>query len=166
MTAFRQTSNDPQVYMQTESNITGMGNSGGIDMVRMEEALARTLAQQKQADERRRREIERICVESDELKELQMKIKAAYLNKERSQQMAEKQFRAQQEIEEDAQMDMVILRNKEIKDKEERDQNMNQLANLQNNRKELQKQIDEAAKLRDEAYQEYLREKEQVDAVV
>jgi len=33
--------------MQTESNITGMGNSGGIDMVRMEEALARTLAQQK-----------------------------------------------------------------------------------------------------------------------
>ena len=84
MTAFRLTSNDPQVYMQTESNITGMGNSGGIDMVRMEEALARTLAQQKQADERRRREIERICVESDELKELQMKIKAAYLNKERS----------------------------------------------------------------------------------
>ena len=51
--------------------------------------------------------------------------------------MAEKQFRAQQEIEEDAQMDMVILRNKEIKDKEERDQNMNQLAKLQNNRKEL-----------------------------
>ena len=71
--------------MQTESNITGMGNSSGIDMVRMEEALARTLAQQKQADERRRREIEKICVESDELKELQMKIKAAYLNKERSQ---------------------------------------------------------------------------------
>ena len=98
-----------------------MGNSGGIDMVRMEEALARTLAQQKQADERRRREIEKICVESDELKELQMKIKAAYLNKERSQQMAEKQFRAQQEVEEDAQMDMVILRNKEIKDSEERD---------------------------------------------
>ena len=62
-----------------------MGNSSGIDMVRMEEALARTLAQQKQADERRRREIEKICVESDELKELQMKIKAAYLNKERSQ---------------------------------------------------------------------------------
>ena len=34
-------------------------------------------------------------------------------------------------------MDMVILRNKEIKDGEEREQNMNQLAKLQNNRKEL-----------------------------
>lgn len=67
-------------------------------MARMEEALARQLAQQKISDERRRREIEKLCSESDELKELQAKIKAAYLNKERAQQMTEKQFRAQIEI--------------------------------------------------------------------
>ena len=54
-------------------------------MGRMEEALARQLAQQKVHDERRKREIEKLCGESDELKELQAKIKAAYLNKERSQ---------------------------------------------------------------------------------
>ena len=59
----------------------------------MEEALARQLANQKIVDERRRREIEKLCADSDELKELQAKIKAAYLNKERSQQMTEKQFR-------------------------------------------------------------------------
>lgn len=62
-------------------------------MNRMEEALARQLANQKIVDERRRREIEKLCADSDELKELQAKIKAAYLNKERSQQMTEKQFR-------------------------------------------------------------------------
>ena len=59
-------------------------------MNRMEEALARQLANQKVVDERRRREIEKLCADSDELKELQAKIKAAYLNKERSQQMTEK----------------------------------------------------------------------------
>ena len=64
----------------------------------MEEALARQLAQTKVTDERRKREIEKLCGESDELKELQAKIKAAYLNKERSQQMTEKQYRVQSEI--------------------------------------------------------------------
>ena len=54
-------------------------------MGRMEEALARQLAQTKVSDERRKREIEKLCGESDELKELQAKIKAAYLNNERSQ---------------------------------------------------------------------------------
>jgi hypothetical protein len=55
-----------------------------VDMGRMEEALARQLAGHKITDERRKREIEKLCGESDELRELQAKIKAAYLNKERS----------------------------------------------------------------------------------
>ena len=42
--------------------------------------------------------MEKICAESDELKELQAKIKAAYLNKERTAQIAEAQFRTQQEL--------------------------------------------------------------------
>ena len=67
-------------------------------MNRMEEALARQLANQKVVDERRRREVEKLCGESDELKELQGKIKAAYLNKERSQQITEKQYRVQTDI--------------------------------------------------------------------
>ena len=50
----------------------------------MEESLAREMARMKIDDEKRQRQIEKICVESDELKELQAKIKAAYLNKERA----------------------------------------------------------------------------------
>jgi hypothetical protein len=34
--------------------------------------------------EKQNREVQKICGESDELKELQAKIKAAYLNKERA----------------------------------------------------------------------------------
>ena len=59
----------------------------------MEQQLAQEMARMKITDERKRREIEKICVESDELKELQAKIKAAYLNKERTAQITENQFR-------------------------------------------------------------------------
>ena len=50
----------------------------------MEKNLAREMARMKITDEKKKREIEKICAESYELKELQSKIKAAYLNKERS----------------------------------------------------------------------------------
>ena len=50
----------------------------------MEKNLAREMAKMKITDEKKKREIEKVCLESDELKVLQSKIKAAYLNKERS----------------------------------------------------------------------------------
>ena len=42
-----------------------------INPNQMEEQLARELARQKQAEEKRKREVELICSQSDELKELQ-----------------------------------------------------------------------------------------------
>ena len=100
--AFRQTTFDPSVsqqYVRAGPGVAGLPQAQStVDMGRMEEALARQLANQKIVDERRRREIEKLCGESDELKELQAKIKAAYLNKERSQQLTEKQYRQQVEI--------------------------------------------------------------------
>ncbi len=50
----------------------------------MEESLAREMARLKMEREKQSREVEKICSGSEELKELQAKIKAAYLNKERS----------------------------------------------------------------------------------
>ena len=61
---------------------------------------------------------------------------------------------------------MVMLKNKEINDIQERNANQRKLEELQGNRRAIQAQIDEANMLREEAYQEYIREKEQVDAVV
>ena len=92
--AFRQTTFDPSVSTEVARagpGITGMGQvQSTVNMGHMEEALARQMASMRITDERRKREIEKLCSESDELKELQAKIKAAYLNKERSQQMTEK----------------------------------------------------------------------------
>jgi len=50
----------------------------------MEHSLAREMANLKIHDERSRKETERICAQSDELKDLQKKIMAAYQNKERA----------------------------------------------------------------------------------
>lgn len=73
-------------------------NDPSIDFGSMEQKLAQEMSKMKIVDERKKREIEKICVESDELKELQNKIKAAYLNKERTAQIAESQFRTQQAL--------------------------------------------------------------------
>ena len=64
----------------------------------MEEQLAREMARMKMEREKQNREIEKICSGSDELKELQAKIKAAYLNKERATQMVETQYRRQADL--------------------------------------------------------------------
>lgn len=64
----------------------------------MERNLAREMQKLKVVDEKKQREIEKACAESDELKELQQKIRAAYLNKERAAQMTENQYRVQKEM--------------------------------------------------------------------
>ena len=61
---------------------------------------------------------------------------------------------------------MVMLKNKEIADRTDREANQKKLEELQENRRSIQTQIEAANRLREEAYQEYIKEKEQVDAVV
>ena len=61
---------------------------------------------------------------------------------------------------------MIMLRNKELGDHATREENARKLLELQNNKRSIQQQIDENDRLREEAYQEYIREKGQVDAVV
>jgi len=53
------------------------------------------MANLKIVDERKRKEVERICAQSDELKDLQKNIMSAYQNKERAAQITEKQYRQQ-----------------------------------------------------------------------
>ena len=140
--AFRQTTFDPSVsqqYAKAGPGVTGLGATAGkVDMSDMEEKLAREMARMRIEDERRKRELNKICAESDELKELQNKIKAAYLNKERAQQITETQYRKQNEIEEDAAIDMIMLRNKELGDIATREANAKKLKELQDNKRSIQ----------------------------
>lgn len=69
-----------------------------LNVPEMEEKLAREMAALKIVDERSRREAEMVFAQSDELNELKMRIKHAQLNKERSAQICEAQYRQQIEI--------------------------------------------------------------------
>ncbi len=94
--AFRQTT-----FMPTQSqqfSYPGEKQTNQVNMPNMEEQLAREMARMKMEREKQSREVEKICSGSEELKELQARIKAAYLNKERAAQMTENQFRKQAEI--------------------------------------------------------------------
>lgn len=82
----------------------------------IEEKLARQMASMKITTVRNEKEVEKICSESEEIKALREKINNAYLNKERIGQMAEKQYRQQREVEEDALMDVAMLRQKELEE--------------------------------------------------
>jgi hypothetical protein len=75
-----------------------LGANGNISIPSMEENLAREMARMKMEKEKNNRELEKICAESPELRELQNKIKNAYLNKERATQVTETQYRKQVEV--------------------------------------------------------------------
>lgn len=127
---FRTTAFDPMDGQQLRQN------DPTVDFASMEKNLAREMARMKITDEKKRREVEKVCAESDELKELQAKIKAAYLNKERAAQIAEGQYRKQTELvsyiifkfltfysfkqEADANVEMEMLRRKELADQAQR----------------------------------------------
>lgn len=103
----------------------------------MEESLAREMSKMKIQDEKRQREIEKICAESDELKELQARIRNAYLNKERAAQVVETQYRSQVDLEQDAAIDAVYLKRKEEGDLAEREFNAKKTSNLIENKKHI-----------------------------
>ena len=63
------------------------------------QALATELDKDTADDERRRREIQKICEEAPELKELEAMLKLAYLNKERAAQLDERILLANREQE-------------------------------------------------------------------
>ena len=87
--AFRQTAFDPMNSQELRRN------DPQLDFTSMDKKLAQQMASMKIVDDKKRREIEKICQESDELKALQEKIRLAYLNKERASQITENQFRKQ-----------------------------------------------------------------------
>ena len=65
------------------------GAKAPLNMPAMEEQLAREMARMKMEKEKQSRVVDKMCAESEDLKALQAKIKAAYLNKDRASQVTE-----------------------------------------------------------------------------
>eukprot|EP01039_Chlorochromonas_danica_P008487 gene8487-9354_t len=130
------------------------------------QALSNELEKDTADEERKRREIQKICEESPELRDLERMLKIAYLNKERAAQYEEKIAMAMKEQEriqaiEDAMEAERIhsVRQESLKDREKRLQFAQQRALLQ-------EQINEKKLRLQEARQQIERERIMVDDIV
>lgn len=135
-------------------------------MVSQNNALAAEIDRESQDDERRRIEMQRICDEAPELKELEQALKIAYLNKERAVQYEQKLLLAQREqeriqaIEEDMEYDRLRAI------AAEGDKQGDQKRKFLEQRAILQKQMREKEEELEEARRQTERDREMVNDIV
>uniref|UniRef100_A0A8C0JE95 Meiosis-specific nuclear structural protein 1 n=1 Tax=Chelonoidis abingdonii TaxID=106734 RepID=A0A8C0JE95_CHEAB len=131
-----------------------------------EERLATELARlnyEKLKDEKMRQQIRE---NSLELRELEKKLKSAYMNKERAAQIAEKEAIRYEKMKRDAEI------SQKMKEEQERVIMEESSAELRRNKEkilyqqELEKQLEEQEKKKQDAYEEFLKEKLMIDEIV
>ncbi|XP_053898524.1 meiosis-specific nuclear structural protein 1 [Malaclemys terrapin pileata] len=131
-----------------------------------EERLATELARlnyEKLKDEKMRQQIRD---NSLELRELEKKLKSAYMNKERAAQIAEKEAIRYEKMKRDAEI------SQKMKEEQERVIMEESSAELRRNKEkilyqqELEKQLEEQEKKKQDAYEEFLKEKLMIDEIV
>ncbi len=130
------------------------------------QALSTELEKDAAAEERRKREIQKICEEAPELKELEKMLKIAYLNKERAQQYEEKVQLAMREQEriQAIEDEMERERIRHIQSESNKDYKKRQM--YEDQRSVLLKQIDERKKRLEEAKQQLEKERQMVNEIV
>jgi hypothetical protein len=115
----------------------------------------------------RKREIQRICEEDESLRELQEKLKAAYMNKERTAQIKEKEAIKVIEKEKTRQFDELDEYYRRMALQEEVSKRNSKMNESLKTRDVLMNQMLEKEKaIQEEAHAQWLRDKEQVDAIV
>lgn len=108
----------------------------------------------------------RLCDDSEELKELKAQLKAAQMNKMRATQIAEKQLIHEQNVTREAMVDAVMEQERRAALEAEYEAELERIqANLAR-KAGLAEQMREQEKQREQAYQEFLKEKQQVDDIV
>ena len=131
-----------------------------------DERLAAELARRKTQAVREAKNVQRICEQSEELRELEEKLKAAYMNKEREAQVKESATLIAKQAEAEAVMakEMEADRQRGLQAEAYRDYLRVQDGKAM--RKALDAQMEEKESMKAEAYQAFLKEKEMVDRVV
>ena len=130
------------------------------------QALAAELDREISEDERRNREIQRICNESEELKDLEHSLKIAYLNKERAAQYEEKVFLAQKEQERIQAIEDQMEYDRQYAIKAEADKKGAKKELFDDQRAVLQHQIAERRALLEEAQRQTETDRKMVDEIV
>ena len=134
--------------------------------IQANQALAAELDREISEDERRNREIQRICNESEELKDLEHKLKIAYLNKERAAQYEEKVLLSQKEQERIQAIEDQMEYDRQYAIKKEADKKGAKKEMFDDQRVVLQRQIAERRALLDEAQRQTETDRKMVDEIV
>lgn len=132
-----------------------------------EEALAEAIAQEKTAEEARLREIQQICESDPMLRELQEKIKTAYINKERVDQLKEKEALARAEKERAAAIEAQMEHDRRMGLEEEAAQDYKRRLNQLDARKVIEHQMLEKERRKFfQGEEEARRDKAMIDSIV
>lgn len=129
--------------------------------------LAKELARRKRNQDKQMREVQQICEKDPELRQLQIRLKSAYMNKERAAQLVEKEREKEREKlreAEFAKQQEEMMAEAEAREKAQRAKadafGGSQAEYIQEQLKVKQE------KERKEAFAEYLKDKEQVDLLI
>jgi len=131
-----------------------------------DERLAAEIAKRKTEAIREQKNMQRICEQSEELRQLEEKLKAAYMNKEREAQIHESAVLVQRAASAEAEIaaEMEAHRQRGLQAEAYRDYLRVQDGRAM--RAALDRQIEEKEKSKADAYAEFLKEKDLVDKVV
>lgn len=135
-------------------------------MALQNQTLATELDREVAEEERRAREIQRICEEAPELRELERALKIAYLNKERAAQYEEKVLLAQREQERIQSIEDQMEYDRQYSLKSEADKQGAKRAMYEDQRLVLQRQMREKQAQLEEARRQTERDREMVDEIV
>ncbi|XP_059386557.1 meiosis-specific nuclear structural protein 1-like [Carassius carassius] len=131
-----------------------------------EERMAKELARinnEKLRDEKMRQYIKENSVE---LRELELKLKSAYTNRERATQMAEKEAMRYETMRQEAAVARKMKDEHELAEMEKEKQEQKKYEDVVLYQQELERQLEEKECKRQEAYEEFLKEKLMVDEIV
>ncbi|XP_062845461.1 meiosis-specific nuclear structural protein 1 [Trichomycterus rosablanca] len=135
-------------------------------LLEQEERMAKELARinsEKLRDEKMRQYIKE---NSLELRELETKLKSAYVNRERAAQIAEKEVVKYETMREQAEVAHKLKREQEKAAVEKEKQEQRRYEEAVRYQQELEQQLVEKEKKRQEAYEEFIKEKLMVDEIV
>lgn len=125
----------------------------------------RAVEQQKLQDMRTQKLTQQLHETSPELQQLARQLQTAYVTKERETQLAEKKAIAQYEENRVQQMQVEIVRAREIRNRELDAREEIRLTNQLVGKEILDAQLEERETRRREAYEQFLKDKEMVDSV-
>ncbi|XP_017313838.1 meiosis-specific nuclear structural protein 1 isoform X1 [Ictalurus punctatus] len=135
-------------------------------LLEQEERMAKELARisyEKTRDEKMRQHIKENSVE---IRELEAKLKSAYVNRARAAQIAEKEAMRCEAMKEQADIARSRKSEQERAAIEQEKQDQRRYEELVRYQQELEKQLEEKERKRQESYEEFLKEKLMVDEIV